>query len=101
MWEPIIPGNTQQNGSAERLGQTLLRKASAILKEGNINIKYWPEMIRTANYLRNRQPVIGKSMTPFEASYGRRPQLGHLRRIRQIGYAQDRKPSTRWKKFQD
>ena len=101
VWEPIIPGNPQQNGSAERLGQTLLRKASAMLKESNLDIKYWPEMIRTANYLRNRQPVTGKSMTPFEASYGRRPQLGHLRRIGQIGYAQDRKPSTGWKKFQD
>lgn len=33
IWEPIIPGNPQQNGSAERLGQTLLRKASAMLKE--------------------------------------------------------------------
>lgn len=59
-----------------------------MLKESNLDIKYWPEMIGTANYLRNRQPVTGKSMTPFEASYGRRPQLGHLCRIRQIRYAQ-------------
>ncbi len=78
MWEPIIPGNPQQNGSAERLGQPLLRKASAMLKERNINIKYWPEMIRTVNYLRNRQPVTDKSMTPFEANYGRQSQLGHI-----------------------
>ena len=81
MWEPIIPGNSQQNGSTEGLGQTLLCKASAILKEGNINIKYRPEMIRTTNYLRNCQLVTGKSITPFEASYGCRPQLGYLRRI--------------------
>ncbi len=101
MWKFIIPGNRQQNGSAERLDPTLLRKASAILKKGIINIKYWPEMIRTANYLRNRQPDTGKSMTPFEASYSRRPQLGHLCRIIQKGYAQDRKLSTGWKKFQD
>ncbi len=44
-------------------------------------------MIRTANYLRNRQTVTGKSMTPFEANYCCRPQLGHLRRMKQIGYA--------------
>ena len=72
-----------------------------MLKESNLAIKYWPEMIRTANYLRNRQPVLGKSITPFEASYVCRPQLGYLRRIEQIGYFQDRKPSTGWKKFQD
>ncbi len=58
-------------------------------------------MICTSNYLQNRQLVLGKSITPFEASYGRRPQLSHLRRIGQISYAQDRKPSTGWKKFQD
>ena len=58
-------------------------------------------MIRTANYLPNRQPDLGKSITPFEASYCRWPQLGHLCRIRQISYAQDRKPSTGCKKFQD
>ena len=51
-------------------------------------------MICNAKYLRTRQPVTGKSMTPFEASYGHRPQLGHPRCIRQIGYAQDQKPST-------
>ncbi len=51
--------------------------------------------------MRNRQLVTGKSMTPFEASYSRRPQLGHLRQMKQIRYAQDRKPSIGWKKFQD
>ena len=58
-------------------------------------------MICTSNYLRNCQLVLGKSITPFEASYGRRPQLSHLCHIGQIDYAQDRKPSTGWKKFQD
>ena len=66
-----------------------------MLKDSDLDIKYWPEMICTANYLRNCQPVIDKSITPFEASYGRHPQLGHLRYIRQIGYAQNCKPSTR------
>ncbi len=68
------------------MDQTLLQKASVMLKESNLDIKYWPEMIRTANYLRNRQPVLGKSITPFEASYGRRFQLDHLRCRKQIGY---------------
>ncbi len=65
-----------------------------MLKESYLDIKYWPEMIRTSNYLRNCQPVRGKSITPFEASYDRRPQLGHLHRIDRMGYAQNRKPST-------
>ena len=87
VWEPIILGNLKQNGSAEKLGQTLLSKASAILKESNLDIKYWPEMICTSNYLRNRQPITCKFMTPFEARYVYRPQLGHLCHISRIRYA--------------
>ena len=30
-WEPIVPGTPQQNGAAECLGQTLMRKASFML----------------------------------------------------------------------
>ena len=100
-WEPTIPGNPQMNGKSERLGQTLHTKASAMLKESGLHQSYWPELFETANYLRNRQPTSGRDITPYEASTGRKPQLGHLRRIGQYGWAQARKPSTGWKKLQD
>ncbi len=79
--EPIIPGYPSMNGKAERLGQTLHRIANAILKDSSFAIRYWPELLLTANYLRNREPVVGRDIMPFEADTGRPPFLGHLRRI--------------------
>lgn len=47
------------NGSAERLGQTIHKIASALLSESELAKKYWSEMVLTANYLWNRLPVTG------------------------------------------
>ena len=66
------------NGTAERLGQTLHRKACTMQKDSGISMFYWPGLLKTANYLRNRQPVTGRNITPYEANVGRKPQLGRL-----------------------
>ena len=100
-WEPTVPGNPPMNGAAERLGQTLHKLASTMREGAKLDIKYWAEMVLTANYLRNRQPTEGRSITPYESHTGSPPELGHLRIIGQTGYAQNRKPSTGWKKFQE
>ena len=77
-WEPTVPGNPEMNGTSERLGQTLHRKASTMLKESGLSIRYWPKLMNTTNYLRNRSPVTGRDVTPYEANMGQKPQLGHL-----------------------
>ncbi len=69
IWEPIILGNQQQNGSAEGLSQTLLQKTPTIFENNDLDVKYWPKMIYTTNYLRNCQIILNKSFTLFEASY--------------------------------
>ncbi len=74
---------------------------NAVLKDSGFAIRYWPELILTANYLRNREPVVGRDITPFEADTGRPLSLGHLRRIGQNKDAQLRKPATSWCHFQD
>lgn len=48
-----------------------------------------------ANYFCNRQPVNGQDSTPYEANVGQKPQLSHLQKIGQYGYAQVRKPNNR------
>ncbi len=73
IWEPIIPGNLLMNSVAERLGQTLHRMANAILTDSGFSIRYGPEIILTANYLQNREPVFGRDITPFEADTRRPP----------------------------
>lgn len=62
---------------------------------------YWLELFKTINYLQNWQPVTGWDVTPYGVSVGQKPQLGHLQRIEQYGYAQVQKSNTGWKKFQD
>ena len=87
-WEGNVPGNPQINGKSERLSQTIQRKASAMLQGSQLSIKYWSEFARTTNYLRNRQPVTGHDVTPFEASTGHPPDISHLRILKQTGYCQ-------------
>jgi hypothetical protein len=49
--------------------------------------KYWPEVLLTANYLRNRSPssVIGKTF--YEAWYQRKPDLSYLRSLGSTAWA--------------
>jgi hypothetical protein len=59
------------NGVAERLGQMLVARASTMRVDENLDFKWWPELAATANYPRNREPVIGINMSPYEAHLGR------------------------------
>ena len=101
-WEATVPYNPQMNGKAERLGQTIQKTTNAMLKESGLSETYWSELCKTANYLRNRQPVTGRDVTPFQGFSGYRPKLSHLRIIGQWGLCQVRKgPQQGWKKHQD
>ena len=80
-WEPTMPGTPQVNGRSERLGQTLQKMASAVLKDSRLSEKLWGELVLTANYLRNDQPVAGRDTTPYKAATGKPPRLSHLRLV--------------------
>jgi hypothetical protein len=67
------------NGSAERLGQTIYRKAAPLLKHAGLDLKFWPEAIKHAAYLYMRSPHSKIKKTPFEAWNGRRPHISHIR----------------------
>ncbi|KAF8054514.1 Retrovirus-related Pol polyprotein from transposon TNT 1-94 [Scenedesmus sp. PABB004] len=47
----------------------------------------WGEAIMTANHLRNLSPVSGKPKTPFEAFFGRKPDVSTLRVFGATAYA--------------
>ena len=101
-WEPSIPGNPQMNGASERLGQTLHGKAHAMLIESKLPESMLPELLATANYLRNRSPVSGQDKTPFEKDQGSKPDLSHLKRIGQKGLCEMRRPpGANWPKFEN
>ena len=67
------------NGASERLGQTLMAKAHPMMANSGIPTEYWPEAVRTANYLRNQSPNTRLGTTPYEKDHGKKPDLSHVR----------------------
>jgi hypothetical protein len=70
----------QQNSVVERRNQTVVAMARSMMKSKGMPDRFWGEAVSTAIYLLNRAPtksVVG--MTPYEAWYGRKPSVDHLR----------------------
>ena len=75
-----IPRTPEQNGVAEHLNRTLVEATRSMLLDANLPQQYWAEAVNTAAYLRNRSSTSTvKGMTPYQAWYGRKPGVKHLR----------------------
>jgi hypothetical protein len=70
-----------------------------MLKNVDLNDKWWIELIKTINYFRNRFSMTNKSIIFYEIDTKRKSFLAHLRRIETTNYAMKRKSITRWKKL--
>ena len=79
VWKPTVPYNPQMNGASKRLSQTLMTKAHPMMVNSDIPIRYWPEAVRAANYLRNRSPNVRLGMTSYEKDHEAKPDLNHIR----------------------
>lgn len=75
--------------------------ASVILKKNNLLVKYYSELVLTSNSLCNWLPVVGLAITLYKSRNKLNPNLQHLRRIGQSGFAQNGKAYTWWKHSQD
>lgn len=85
--ELIVPKTPQQNGVTERLNHTLVKMVQTILIESNLDRRFWGEALSTAVHLRNRSPTKAmEGKTPFEALYGKKPNMKHLRAFRCASY---------------
>ena len=70
----------QGNGVAERANYTVVSMARTMLNESDLSIRYWGEAANTAVYLKNISPTKAlEGMTPYEAWYGKKPVVSHLR----------------------
>jgi transposase InsO family protein len=70
----------QQNGVVERRNQTVVEMARCLLKSTRVPARFWGEAVKTAVYLLNRAPTKSlNNQTPFEAWFGRKPGVKHLR----------------------
>jgi uncharacterized protein YqgQ len=70
-----------------------------MLKNVDLNDKWWIELIKIINYFQNRFSMIDKSITFYEVDTKRKSFLVHLRRIETIDYVMKQKSITRWKKL--
>ena len=78
----------QQNGVVERMNRTLLGMARSMLTFKRLSPTYWAEAIDTVVYLRNRSPTASLDrITPYEAWFGFKPQVKHLRVFGSVCYA--------------
>ncbi|KAI3427280.1 hypothetical protein D9Q98_007212 [Chlorella vulgaris] len=77
----------EQNGAAERLNRTLIEKVRPMLAESGLPKSTWAEAVVTASYIRNRSPVKGRELTPWELFYGSKPDVSHLRTFGAHAYA--------------
>eukprot|EP00253_Pinus_taeda_P034497 PITA_34497 len=78
----------QQNGVVERMNQTFLGMARSMLTFKRLSPTYWVEAIHTAVYLRNQSPTACLDrITPYEAWFGLKPRVKHLRVFGSVCYA--------------
>jgi transposase InsO family protein len=74
------PYSQQQNGVSERFNRTVVECARTMLNQAGLDKTYWSHAVLTATHIRNRLPTVAlDGMTPFEAFYGYKPSLHHLR----------------------
>lgn len=78
--EPCPPYVHELNGTAERYNRTIMDTARCLLAEANLHRRYWPEVVKTAVYLKNRTLAnTFKKETPYEIMMGEKPDSSNLR----------------------
>jgi transposase InsO family protein len=90
------PYSPQQNGVVERRNQTVVGMARSMMKAKNLPSFFWGEAVTTAVYVLNRsftRSVEGK--TPYEAWYGKKPSVEHLRVFGCVAHVKSARPLLR------
>lgn len=78
--EPCPPYVHELNGTAERYNRSVMDVARCLLTDAKIHDRFWPEVVKTAVYLKNR--TLANTMeekTPYEIMLGEKPDISNLR----------------------
>ena len=86
--EYSIPKTPEQNGVSERMNCTLVEAVRSMLDDSKLPHRFWAEALATAAYLVNRSPTktLGDK-TPFEAWFGKKPCVKHIRVFGCVAYS--------------
>ncbi|GJP81254.1 hypothetical protein CLOP_g11416 [Closterium sp. NIES-67] len=76
-----VPYTPQHNSIAERVNRSLLDCVRTLLADSGLPLKFWGDALGMACWVKNRLPTKGLAadMTPHEAFYGRKPNMGLAR----------------------
>jgi hypothetical protein len=83
----------KQNGMVERHNQSVVVMSRSMLNAKGLPGYFWGEVVTTTVYLLNGSPTWAiERMTLFEAWYGRKPVLAHLRTFGCVVHVKNTKP---------
>lgn len=79
--ETTVAYTPEQNGVSERLNRTVVEKVRAMLASSGVSKQFWGEALYTVVYVLNRSPSVAVQgdRTPYEAWYGKKPDVSNLR----------------------
>ena len=78
--EPCPPYVHELNGTAERYNRSVMETARCLLADAKIHNRFWPEVIQTAVYLKNRTLAnTYEKKTPYEIMMGEKPDIRNLK----------------------
>lgn len=82
------PDTPEQNGLAERMNQTLVNTATAMLIESGLSRSYWSDAMQTAATIISRTPAAGlKGKVPYTVVFGRKADISWFRPFGSVTYA--------------
>ncbi len=79
MVEPTGANSPSQNGGVEIYNNTLAVKVCTLLYGSGLPAKFWSAALVHAAYLYNRLVHSALNRTPYEAWYGPKPDVTHLK----------------------
>lgn len=87
--ELSIPEAKPQNGVTESMNRTLVERARTMLCASSLPKTSWAEAVAIVCYVRNRCPTrsLSNNITPYEAFFGHKPSVGHLRVFGCVAFA--------------
>jgi hypothetical protein len=98
-WKSIVSKTSKRNEIVERLKQIFMLIINIMLKNVDLNDKWWIELIKTINNFRNRSLMTNKSIISFEIDTKWKFSFVDFHRIETMSYVMKRKSITKWKKF--
>ncbi|CAB0037528.1 unnamed protein product [Trichogramma brassicae] len=86
--ETTAPYTPEKNGQAERVNRTIVEMARSMMLQAKAPGFLWAEAVNTAAHIVNRLSTRARSnTTPFEAWWGKKPDMSNMRIFGALAYS--------------